>query len=190
MFSKVESNEQRSEWFMDKVKSLYKIFEKIKLFGVMVSGLSAIVMMAFIAVNVISRYFLAGSITGSFEFVTYYFLPLSVFPALGYVYSSGVLPKMDLLIQKAHKKIRDILIVLLLLLELFLFSLIIYYSFHYSMTGMAEGHSFTAGVDLYPLYPVYFLVPLGFTLMTIEILFIMTKNVIEKRVSMTMDHVQ
>src|SRR5699024_10630243 len=169
---------------MQFIKKLYTLFEKFKLIGALISGISIFGMMLLIAMNVIGRNFFGFSITGVYEITTYYFMPLSAFPALPYVYSSGVLPNMDLLLNSFNKIIKKNIIIIVLLIEFIIFSLAIYYTFHYALNSLIEGRTFVAGLKMFPLYPTFFLVPISFSMIFIEILFIIIKNFTEKHTSL------
>ena len=143
-------------------------------------------MMCLIVADVVSRNFLGGSIGGSFEIVQNYFMPLAVFPALPYVYGSGVLPRMDLAMHRAPRRAQDAVVYLLLLVEVALFAVLAYYTWEFAATGRERGTEFVAGGDLYLLWPLFYLVPLSFALVLVETLFVLLRNVLGDRVSIAM----
>ncbi|MFC4024070.1 TRAP transporter small permease [Oceanobacillus longus] len=155
----------------------YKVLERIKTIGLIISGVSLFTMMLFIVADVLGRNFLSQSIPGNFEIVINYFLPLSVFTAMPYAYGIGVLPRITMVLDRFSDKIRKNIIIGLLLFEVILFSLIIYYSAIYAITGTVEEFAFPAGGNLYPYYFLLYLVPLSFFLVIIEIVFLIIKNV-------------
>jgi TRAP-type transport system small permease protein len=166
--------------------SAYKVYGYLKLAGAIISGLAIFAMMSLIVADVVSRNFLGGSIAGSFEIVENYFMPLAVFPALAYVYGSGVLPKMDLAMHKTSKTVQDAVIYGLLVIELVLFALMTYYTWGYAVTGMERKTAFPAGGDLYTLWPLFFVVPLAFAMVIVETLFVLLKNILGGRVTLAM----
>lgn len=168
---------------------IYRYFGYLKVAGAIVSGLSIFGMMLFIVYDVAGRNFFGGSIRGGFEIVQNYFMPLSIFPALGYVYASGITPKMDLLMPRMPVRLQAGVVYLLLLLELAVFALLIYFTWGYAMTGMERGMTFPAAGSLYPLWPLLFLVPFGFALVIVETLFVLARNVLGDRVGLAMDEV-
>ncbi|WP_054635876.1 TRAP transporter small permease [Thalassobacillus sp. C254] len=113
----------------------YKIFNYIKLAGLWISAVSIMGMMMFIVYDVVGRNLLFGSVRGGFEIVQNYFMPLAVFPALAYVYSSGVLPRMNLLISKTRASVQHIVVYVLLVVEIFVLSFVVYFSLNYALTG-------------------------------------------------------
>lgn len=165
----------------------YRYFGYVKLAGAVVSGVSIFLMMLFIVFSVVGRNFLSGSIRGGFEIVQNYFMPLSVFPAFGYVYSSGILPRMDLVMPRTPRLLQTAAVHLLLVLELGIFSLLTYFTWMYAMAGMERGASFSAAGTMHPLWPVLFLAPLGFALILIETVFVLIRNLSGGRVGLSMD---
>lgn len=159
---------------------LYKVFEWIKLLGVWISGISLLGMMLFIVIDVFLRNVSGNSVNGGFEIVQNYFMPITVFPALAYVYSSGVLPRMDLVLERLNGPVRKVLVFLMTILETYILFLIMQYTWGYAMEGLEREMAFPAAGKLYPLYPLLFLVPISFALIIVENLFILLKNVLEK----------
>lgn len=171
---------------MRTLRSAYRAFGYLKLGGALVSGIAIFAMMSLIVADVVARNFMGGSIAGSFEIVQNYFMPLAVFPALAYVYGSGVLPKMDLFMHKTPKAAQDAVVYLLLVIEVGLFSVMAYYTWDYAVAGMERKEAFTAGGELYPLWQLFFLVPVSFGLVVVETLFVLVKNVLGGRVTLAM----
>ena len=167
----------------------YTYFGYLKVAGAIISGLSIFGMMLFIVYDVAGRNFLGGSIRGGFEIVQNYFMPLAIFPALGYVYASGITPKMDLLMPKMPARAQAAVVYVLLIFEVAIFALLIYFSWDYALTGMERGMTFPAAGSLYPLWPLFFLVPLGFALVVVETLFVLARNILGDRVGLAMDEV-
>ncbi|MCM3491614.1 TRAP transporter small permease subunit [Alkalihalophilus marmarensis] len=165
---------------MNGLKKAYKWFDYMKIAGVWISGISLLGMMFFIVVDVLLRNVYSNSINGGFEIVQNYFMPLVVFPALAYIYASGVLPRMDLLIEKFKRSIRKCLIIGMLVIEIFILVIMAKYTLDYAMNGLARQMSFPAAGTLYPLYPLFFLIPISFLLIIIENMFLLIKNALVK----------
>ncbi|MFV0532114.1 MAG: TRAP transporter small permease [Cumulibacter sp.] len=111
----------------------------MKVIGAVVSGLAVFGMMLLIVADVIARNWLGGSISGSFEYVQNYFMPLPVFPGLAYVYGSGVLPRMDLLKQKMKGKFGSGVTYAHVALELLLFGILLVLTLGHSIDGAQRG---------------------------------------------------
>ncbi|MGO4888375.1 TRAP transporter small permease subunit [Anaerobacillus sp. MEB173] len=159
------------------------VFNKVKKIGLYISGISVFLMMFFIVADVFIRNILNSSISGNFEFVKNYFMPMAVFPALAFTFGSGILPRINIYIEKMREQFQRITAITLLLFEMVLFLLLTYYGWQYAVMSMEESLVFSAGGNMYPLYPAIFLVPLGFGLVTIEIVFLLIKNIVQNKVS-------
>ncbi|WEV78736.1 TRAP transporter small permease [Janibacter cremeus] len=143
----------------------------------MFSGFVILLLMLFIVADVIMRNVFHNSIPGGFEIAQNYFLPLSVFLALPYVYGTGTLPKMDLLMHRFPVGVQSAVIYLLLGLEVLVFLALTFFSFGYAVDSLDRGRAFPAGGLLLPIWPVLFLVPVSFLMMFIEAVFTISKNV-------------
>lgn len=171
---------------MNGVWKAYKIFDYIKLAGIWVSGISVLIMMLFIVYDVAVRTLFSSSIRGGFEIIQNYIMPLVVFPGLAYAYSSGVLPKMDLILERVGEKTQKAIVFLMLLVELFVLVLIVQFSWSYAMDGLERKMAFPAAGTLYPVYPLFFLIPIAFALIIIENIFIFIRNIFIKEPSLVM----
>lgn len=169
---------------MEGVLKAYKVFQYLKVIGVWVSGISVLVMMFFISYDVFVRNVFSGSIRGGFEIVQNYLMPLVVFPSLAYVYSSGVLPKMDLIMDKLGARMKKGLIFMMLLIELFILVLIVQFSWEFAMNGLERKTAFPAAGTMYPLYPLFFMIPIAFAMIFIENIFILIRNLKEEKASL------
>ncbi|WP_209121629.1 TRAP transporter small permease [Alkalihalobacillus sp. BA299] len=170
---------------MAKLEQVYGYFEYIKKGGNILSGIAIFGMILFITLDVLSRNLLSSSIPGSYEMVRNYLMPLAAFPIILYAYSSGIMPRISMIIEKAPKIFQKTIHILLLLLELIIVVLITYYSFDYGLTGTEKNASFPAAGYLFPVYPFLFLVPIGFGCIAIEIILLLLKNFFSKGVWIT-----
>lgn len=172
---------------MEAVWKVYRLFHYLKLIGIWISGAAVMAMMLLIVYDVVMRTVFSSSIRGGFEIIQNYMMPLVVFPGLAYVYSSGVLPKMDLLLDRFGPKMQKAIILLMIALELFVLALIVQFSWAFAMDGLARGIAFPAAGTLYPLYPFFFLIPIAFGMIIVENLFILIRNLLEKKPSLLME---
>ncbi|MCM3594900.1 TRAP transporter small permease [Metabacillus idriensis] len=168
---------------MNGILRAYKFFDWIKLIGVWISGISLFGMMMFIVLDVLLRNVGGNSINGAFEIVQNYFMPVLVFPSLAYVYSSNVLPKMDLLIDRFQNKTKKPFIFGMLVVEIFILVLMTQFTWEYAMDGFDRNMAFPAAGTMYPIYPLFFFIPIAFALIIIENIFILFKNIQEKEAS-------
>lgn len=163
---------------MGSVWKAYKIFNYLKKIGVVISGLFILVMMCMIVYDVVMRNMFNSSIRGGFEIIQNYLMPLVVFPGLAYMYASGVLPKMDMLLDKVNIKAQRIFVIVMILIELFILVLIVQFSFEYAVNGLERKTAFPAAGALYPVYPLFFTIPLAFAMIIVENIFILIRNVL------------
>lgn len=169
------------------MERVYSMFQKAKMIGVFVSGVAILGMMIAIVADVISRNITGSSILGVYEVTQNYLMIAAIFPALPYVYSEGIMPKMELLLDKVSVKIQEGLIYFILLLEVIAYTVMFYYSLQYALTGFEGKTGFMAGGKIYPLYPILFLIPISFISMLFETIFIIVKNIRTKRVRLTVE---
>jgi TRAP-type C4-dicarboxylate transport system permease small subunit len=169
---------------MDRLMSAYRAWGHVKLAGALLSGVAIFAMMLFIVADVVRRNYFGGSIPGSFEVAQNYFMPLSVFPALAYVYGSGILPRMDLLRERFPARLRAWTTYALVVLELVVFALLVHYTWGYAISGMDRGVAFPAGGSLYTLWPLFFLVPVGFAMVFVETVFVLVRNIFGDEVTL------
>lgn len=166
------------------VLAIYRRYHVVTKIGGLVSGAAIFGMMLFISADVLLRNVVGSSIPGSFEIAQNYFMPLAVFPALAWVYSSGIMPRMDLLIGRFSERLGNSLIHTLVALEIMVAAFLLWASLGYALDGFARKVSFTAGGDLLPLWPAQFLAPLGLLLLLIEVAFVMARNIQIRRPSL------
>ncbi|MBM7707169.1 TRAP-type C4-dicarboxylate transport system permease small subunit [Chryseomicrobium aureum] len=167
---------------------LYAYFGWIKKIGLVISAITVVFMMFFITYDVIVRNIFSSSIRGGFEIIQNYMMPLIVFPGLAYVYGTGMLPKMELLLDKMSGRMRKGVVLTLIFIEIVVLIFVVYFSWVYAMAGLERQTAFPAAGTLYPLYPLFFIIPIAFFLMIIENLFILVKNVKEKTATFVVDY--
>lgn len=163
----------------------YKAYTAVKRTALIISGVSLFFMMLLIVADVFSRNFLSQSISGSYEIVRNYFMPVTLFPALAFAYGTGIFPRITMVVDKLGIGKQRIIIIILLFFEAILFSLIAYYGLGYALESTSKALAFPAGGNMYPLYPFIFLVPICFLLILVDIVFLIIKNIIQKEPSLT-----
>jgi TRAP-type C4-dicarboxylate transport system permease small subunit len=154
----------------------YKIFEKVKVGGLILSGITIFLMMLFIVADVALRNLLNASLLGSYEITQYFLMPLAFFPGLAYAYSSGIMPRIEMLVVKLKNRFQRNIFIALLIVELILFLMLTFYGLQYALIGTQEALGFSMKGTIITYYPILYFVPLGFLLLSIEILFLISKN--------------
>lgn len=155
----------------------YSIFEKVKIGGLILSGTTIFLMMLFIVADVALRNLLNASLLGSYEITQYFLMPVAFFPGLAYAYSSGIMPRIEMFVMKLKKRFQRNIFLALLILELVLFLMLTFYGLQYALMGTQESLGFSMKGTIISYYPILYFVPLGFLLLSIEILFLLAKNV-------------
>ncbi|PID20361.1 hypothetical protein CSV61_15330 [Sporosarcina sp. P3] len=138
--------------------------------GKYISGFAILAMMIVIVIDVFMRNVFGIPIAGTYEFVQYFLMPLSIFPALSFVYWVGVLPSLTELISKSPIWFKNFNKYLILCVDTGVFGLLTYYSFLFAMSGMADQMAVPIARSLIPVWPVYFLVPIAFLFVLLEVL--------------------
>ncbi|HZW67415.1 MAG TPA: TRAP transporter small permease [Pseudogracilibacillus sp.] len=147
--------------------SINKFFRN---FGMFFSGAAIFLMMLAIVFDVFMRNVFGIPITGTYEVVQYILMPMAIFSALGFVYWVGVLPSLTELLEKAPAGFQKFNKILINLIDLVIFSLLTYYSIIFALSGVTSGNAVPVGGKLLIVWPVYFLVPLGFLTVVLEII--------------------
>lgn len=158
---------------IDKAYDLFKLFEKAGLF---VSGLSLFAAMFLITIDVVVRNFTNLTLVGVYEIVQNYLMPLMVFPAIGYAYSNGIMPRIVMLTEKFGIKARSVIAILISLIEVLIFASMSYFTFGYAVDSVNENLGFICGTRMLPLYHVMFLPVFSFVMITVENVFLLIVN--------------
>jgi TRAP-type C4-dicarboxylate transport system permease small subunit len=158
-----------------------KVNHVLKNIGMFIGGVSILFMMLLIVTDVFMRNVLNSPITGTYEIVQYFLMPLAIFPTIAYTYNSGVLPKLSELIEKTSKRYQTFTKYLITMIEVILFSLLTIYGWKFAMSGVSDQMAIPVSGNLIPVYPIYFLVPFGFGIVILEIILSTIKPLIQER---------
>lgn len=157
---------------------LYSLFEKVKFLGMLISGITVFVMMLYTSADVLLRNIFGTSMLSAYEISQNYFMPLAVFPALAYAFGVGMMPRIEFLITKVNSIfIQRIVAITLISGEIILMSMLTFFGAQYFLQALEKGLAFTAAGTNYPLYIVIIFVPIGFSLVIIEMVFLLVKNI-------------
>ncbi|NLI67564.1 MAG: TRAP transporter small permease [Bacilli bacterium] len=151
------------------MQSIHKLNKILQESGKYISGVAIVIMMLIIVSDVVMRNFLHLSFPGSYEIIEKYLMPLAIFPALGYVYMSHVLPRLNEFIERRSQKFQKFNRLLLLLIDVVVFILLTYYTFLYALDSYQQGIAVPVATKFVPLWPIYFFVPLGYALVLFEV---------------------
>lgn len=152
---------------MEILKKFNRLLMKI---GVFVSGIAVLGMMLIIVIDVTMRNVFSSPLSGTYEIVQFFLMPLAIFPALSYTYQSGVLPRLTEMVEKMPAGFQKFNRVLITIIEIIIFTLLMVYGAKFAMSGLADHMAIPVSGNLIPVYPVYFLVPLSFASLLLEVL--------------------
>lgn len=161
----------------EKVEQYYSSFGKARNAGMYISGIFVFVMMIYTCLDVIFRNVQGFSPLYAYEISQSYFMPLMVFPGMAYAFGSGIMPKIDLVLEKFSIKVQKLVNIGLFLFECILLSMLIVFGTQYMIHSIATAQSFTAGGMNFLLWPVILFVPLGMLLTLIEVIFQLLKTI-------------
>ncbi|MGI5911850.1 MAG: TRAP transporter small permease [Syntrophomonadaceae bacterium] len=166
---------------VDVIDNLDHKLNKLIDFGVLVSSIAILLIIAFVVIASIGRY-ITGTmvIPGLYEMTGFYLMPLAVFPALVFSYMNGTFPAVENLFDKFPEKYQRWVKILFLLIEIVLFVVLTYETFQYALTGTAKDMGMRAGANIWPLYPFLYLAPYGFALLTLKAVIVFLKLTLSK----------
>lgn len=150
------------------ISYLDNFLNKIEKIGIAITGLAVMFMMFFISADVLGRNLFSISISGNYEIVQNYIMPLMVFPVIGYAYSEGMMPRVEFVLDKFSNKVRFVLEILILVVNSVFMFLLLTYSWDYMIDGFINKTAFVAGKNMYPVYFLYILPPISFGTVILE----------------------
>ena len=152
------------------MQAIVKLNRIILNIGKNVSSLAILAMMMLIVSDVFLRNVFGTPVAGAYLIVESYLMPLAVFPALGYAYMVGILPRLNEFIEKRPNWFRKTNDIIIHIIDIIVFALLVYFSYSYAITGFHENISLSIATKLVPVWPVFFIVPFGYFLVLSELL--------------------
>ena len=146
---------------ISRTEDVFFVGSAVLIFGLMID----------IVGNVLGRDFLSIElIPGSYQISMYYFmLPLS-YCAFSYAYRSGAFPRMDFVVSRLSPGRQLWVRRSNYLFELMALAVLARYGYSNAIRYTADGMQFMAGMNLLPLWPVMWIVPIGFTLLILRVI--------------------
>src|SRR5699024_3984343 len=163
--------------FIDGFERFLKIIIKA---GVVISAVSIFIMMVIIVVDVFMRNVLGTPLAGTYEIVENYLMQLAIFPSLAYTYQSGVIPQLTELLDKLPERFRKFNQYVPDITELVIFTLLFAYGFKFALNGLNDSMHIPISGNLYMIYPVYFVAPLGFGLILLFVILSILKRTVNE----------
>lgn len=149
---------------------LNKMNQTIQTMGARISGLAILSMMVVIVLDVFLRNIFKMPIPGSYVIIESFLMPIAIFPALGYVYMMEVLPRLSEFVAKTPKWFQKYNRLLLIIMDIIIFSLLTYYTFKFFMNGYKDDMQIPVASHFIAIWPVYLFIPLGYLLVLLEVL--------------------
>lgn len=146
-----------------------RLVRYINVAGAVLAGIAMFLMMAHITIEVGVRYFFNGRIVGTLEVVSFYYMVVLVFLAIGYVEFRSEHIRVDLFAQMMPGWMQLALYVMACLLGLAFFGMLFWQSLHDAMSSARRGELAMANFRFY-LWPARWALPIGFAAVILAIL--------------------
>ena len=153
-----------------------------------ISGVSIALMIVLISLDVSLRSFFSIGIQGSYEIIESILMPTVIFWGLLVTYSSGSIPRLDMLSTRFSGKVQISVKLVMVLIDIFIYSVMAYYTFQRALTAISDGMAISAGGTLVSIVVIFIFVPISFLLVTIEAIFILIKTIKDKDVRYSIDN--
>lgn len=164
-----------------------KFLEKVDRFVYMttravsvMSGVCAIVLVGFLCISVFFQRVILRPIVGVYEISQYVLMPLTVMPGFAAAYYLNLLPKLSFLSNVNNNIWQWFCLILNALVEILVFALMSYGAVRFAIIGTITKTYTFAGSNWFPLYPFYWISPIGFIALEITIIFTHVKKIYEK----------
>lgn len=135
------------------------------------AGFSLFAIMIITVLSVLGRYvFNIDLIPGGYNMIERVAFPLLVFWAIPLAHRDGMFPKFDMLQAKLPPLVHRILSSFVLLVEIIIFLVVMWYVTGYAWDSVESGRQFQISSTHWPIWPVILMVPVAFGLMLLEML--------------------
>jgi len=133
------------------------------------AGFCLFAIMIMTVLSVLGRYvFNMDLIPGGYNLIERVAFPLLVFWAIPLAHRDGMFPKFDMLQTKLPPLAHRILASLVLLVEIIIFLVVMWYVTEFAWKSAESGRQFQISSTHWPIWPVILMVPLAFGLMLLE----------------------
>jgi TRAP-type C4-dicarboxylate transport system permease small subunit len=134
-----------------------------------VAGAATVLTMAIVTVDVTLRFFGSG-VPGTLEIVTYYLMLMVAFLPLAYVERQDGAISVDALYLWAPPKVKRVMDIFAGLFSFLVYSAVAYLSLQFALHKFSSGSYVMTAYYALPIWPAYFIVPLGFALAAMVVL--------------------
>lgn len=133
------------------------------------AGFCLFAIMIMTVLSVLGRYvFGMDLIPGGYNLIERVAFPLLVFWAIPLAHRDGMFPKFDMLQARLPPMLYRIMASLVLLVEIAIFVIVMWYVTGYAWSSVESGRQFQISSTHWPIWPVILMVPLAFGLMLLE----------------------
>lgn len=127
--------------------------------------------------TVYGRYVLQSDvIPGGYNMIESVFFPLLVFWGLPMAHRDGQFPRLELLQNWAPGAVGKAISAFVLMIEVIVYSVVLWYCWKFAMAAMASGRQFQIGTGFWLAWPVAIMAPLSFALMLVEVVRLMLRD--------------
>ena len=151
------------------MQSVTGVVRIISICGGALASLSMLLMMLHVTIDVGVRYFFNGQIVGTLEIVSFYYMVMLVFLALGYVEFRNENIRVDLFAQMMPAKVQLALYVFACILGMIFFGLLFWQSLHDALYATRRGEQAMSNFRFF-LWPARWALPVGFAAVFLSIL--------------------
>lgn len=134
------------------------------------AGLCLFLIMMITVASVFGRYVLGVDlIPGGYNMIESIAFPLLVFLAAPLGHRQGMFPRFEMLADRLPARVTAYLALLVAVVELGVFSVLLWYLGQFAWDAVESARQAQIGTQLWPVWPVILVMPLGFALIWLEI---------------------
>ncbi len=161
---------------MERLDKIYNTYEKIKIVFMRIGTIALFGMMFYITLDVLIRNLAPQALVGTYEVVSYYVMPLIILPSMCYALSSGVMPRIVVVVSRMPRRMQQIMGIILPVLDLTLCLMMFIFSTRYAITATHDKLSFIAGTASLPVWQMYYFAGMAYLMMCLENIFVLIRN--------------
>ena len=151
------------------MQTVGRVVRFLNICGGALAGITMVLMMLHITLEVGVRYFFNGRLIGTLEIVSFYYMVILVFLGFGYVESRREHIRVDLFAQMMPAPLQFVLYVLACLLGLAFFGVLFWQSLHDALSATHRNERAMANFRFY-IWPARWALPIGFASICLAIL--------------------
>jgi TRAP-type C4-dicarboxylate transport system permease small subunit len=153
------------------MQKLLDLIQRVMLYA---SALSTFVIMLLTTIDAMGRYLFNSPIAGVYEITTSYLMVAAVFLGATYAYREGAYIRVTFLAERLPGKVKLAVDYFVQTISMLYGALLVYATYEQMLVVMAS-HTVLSSVEGVSLWPAYVIVPLGLCLMSLDMLFDLSK---------------